>query len=1257
MLSSGNNLGRGSATSSSDMPPLPQCLPLDPITLGNKKYKRSGELRRALGVPFTSNSEYQSFGVPAPKPTTPVATGELKNFKESVKDASRMARDRAKMLRESISKLDKYRGTLSSKKRQRSDFSSERAAGVNLTKIGIQINRNANDTAAQRLEDKTKSFVLNKRIRTSVAEFRGESRSTAAIRQQMATEKDGDVVQTVVPTSVRLEEKTRRLLSGADGLDQKRKKKRSVGTVGNRVVVGDRDIKRVTQPRVMADSNLRQCDAQGFRLKSLPGVGGVNKSEGPLDPTNSSSHTMLGNDQESAPLPWDHMDVSEQRIVAKVNNNRLHTKEDIPITCPDGVMKNKVSRAPRTGSIMALDSSGVHPSSGVFPGCEQPANVNKVSATRVPNNQKHLMSTGSPIHPMTQWVGQRPHKNARSRRANVLSPVSSNVEDQVASQGFPNTDFSARASAVGRNGSHLACSLDNNTPKCKIEHDTVSSPLVLSQNEESGAGYNKIKDKGLSGGEFALSAPKMGASLLQMRKNKVPNDESGDGMRRQGRTGRGSSSSIKAEIPLIMDKSENLPLMNPLNNMRPSNKSKSKSGRLSSKKLKGRKVVARGGQMLNNVSSDFTGVPGESDDDHEELYLAVNSACDARKFACSGPFWQKMEYFFSSVSMEDASYLKQQLNFAEERDENLSQIFDVDYNILGVVLDKEISHCSGEILGSHSTKTDGKSHMERLDKVTPLYQRVLSALIDEDESEDSFNYNEVKNTSLHYASDDSHCGSCSQMDFESKEWDKMESEVESQVNIQTQKNCLFDRLSCDKSATSNTYRNPNTSSSLQSTGLWRGDDDFSHSDLTHTSEICSNDVGQQQPAELVSAGFASDAQYQLMCLNDRLLLELHNIGLYPEILPDLAEGEEVINQDIVELKEGLYQQTGRKKKKLNKIHKAIQKGRDAERRKIEQVAFDQLIEMAHRKRLACRGSRASKSVARKVSRQVAMAFLKRTLVRCKNYEETGDSCFSEPALQNIIISAPAFNNDAKSADCIGSGTASNTYNEASHQEEAIKSGIWKLHLFVLSLIPLERDDFQCNGSIINKNKRREMLIDDVVGSSSRASTLGSDVLGGVNGKRSERDRDQSRDPTKSSPVARAGRFPLDGSQNEHKTKAKPKQKNNQIGHQDRFVEALEPACTSIHGSSKSASNKMGKEARPLPHSKRQDISKVEEPAEFGNSLLHESDPMENLGVSNELGGQQDLSSWLNFDEDGLQDHDSIGLEIPMDDLSELTMLI
>lgn len=84
-------------------------------------------------------------------------------------------------------------------------------------------------------------------------------------KQQMVTEKEGDMLPAVSGGSVRIEEKIRRLPVGGEGWDTKMKRKRSVGAVGNRVISGDRDNKRAIQPKLSADSKLRSCDAQGFR--------------------------------------------------------------------------------------------------------------------------------------------------------------------------------------------------------------------------------------------------------------------------------------------------------------------------------------------------------------------------------------------------------------------------------------------------------------------------------------------------------------------------------------------------------------------------------------------------------------------------------------------------------------------------------------------------------------------------------------------------------------------------------------------------------------------------------------------------------------------------------------------------------------------------------------------------------------------------------------------------------------------------------
>lgn len=78
-----------------------------------------------------------------------------------------------------------------------------------------------------------------------------------------------------------------------------------------------------------------------------------------------------------------------------------------------------------------------------------------------------------------------------------------------------------------------------------------------------------------------------------------------------------------------------------------------------------------------------------------------------------------------------------------------------------------------------------------------------------------------------------------------------------------------------------------------------------------------------------------------------------------------------------------------------------------------------------------------------------MAFVKRTLARCRKFEDTGFSCFSEPALLDVLFSAPPCSSDAKSADYVGSGTTSNTYNEVcNHQTEAKGSGVLKAKIHV-----------------------------------------------------------------------------------------------------------------------------------------------------------------------------------------------------------------
>ncbi|CAN6975607.1 unnamed protein product [Brassica oleracea var. botrytis] len=1133
MLGSGNNLSRGTVGLSSDTPNLSQVLTLEPIRLDNQSYTRSGELRRVLGVPSReASSEDTSFGMSHPKPSPPVATEELKQFKESVLDTSREAGDLAKKLSESIFKLDKYAETLSSKKRRRSDISpGERMDAANLDKMRNQVPR-AQD---QKSEERKKMLGLNKRARTPLGDVRGDGRVSTLARQQVI-ERGSDSPPSVPGETVRIEEKIRRLPVGGEGWETRMKRKRSVATLGNRVMNPDQRV--MQQPKPTVDSKLRSCDTQNFRLKSSTGVSGINRLESSFEPDSPGMGGLPRNELETVSLARDRSVLAEQRLMAKGNNKR-NLQEDGPTNSSTAILKGNVSRAPRTATVMGVDSSiKVEPSSGV-------------------------LQAGSSAHAMAQWVGQRP-KNSRTRRTNVVPPIIKHAESKFSAQGFATSDFSPRGSP-GATGSLSV--VDSSPLKMKREPKNASSPYGFSESEDSGAGDNKTRERALASGDL-FTTPKTGSPL---RKNKMQTSYKGGGAWKQGKSESVSSLTTPGFHPMIV-KSENLTLEKPLHNVKiASDKNRSKYGRPPAKKVKDRKPSTR--RASNSISTpDIT---GESDDDREDIFAAANSARKAANLACSGKFWKKMDHIFAAINADDMQNIKDQLNFAEELDESLSEAILDGYNVMGIKLPKAphrpgegIVDYSGPALSCISDLSFERLDMRKLNESTPLYKRVLSALIEEDDGEEVVQFNGGKNLSLHYASDDSHSGSCTYIDTEFRERDRMEFEVESSGDFQTPKSCLFDRFSNERSVVYNPFRNGSMSTSVHSNEQWIGDDNLSHSDAALGGEAYSNSLGQLQARDVNIPNFpVSDAQYQLMSLDERLLLELQCIGVFPETMPDLAE--ETVSTDVMELKEGIYQQIRNKKQKLEKLNITIQKGKDDEKRKIEQLAMDQLVETAHKKRMASRGNKAFKS--HKVTRQAASAFIRRTLARCRKFEETGLSCFADPALQDILFSSPS--NDAKSSENGGSGTASNTLNEPSnHQADAKGSGA------------------------VSSTKRREALVDDVIGcaSSKVTTSIDSAVLSG-GGKRE------------------------DGFGN--KNKPKPKEKNE---NQSRSTHPTGPASRGRGGNAGDGGAAGVDEEAPIDFSKLafHDLEEIDEQADIGN--------------------------WF----EGLQDIDTAGLdEVPMDDLS------
>ncbi|KAF5446282.1 hypothetical protein F2P56_031919 [Juglans regia] len=1268
---------RGSPTSTGDLPQLSDCLMLDPVKMGDQIYSRSGELRRVLGSSFGCSVEDNSFGTSHSKPLPPVAIEELKRFKTTVRDASIKARGRAKKFADSIHKLNKYGEALNTKKQRSDMLSNERSVGSNFVKMGTQAERYL---LAQRLEDKPKNVGLNKRVRSSVAEIRAEGRTNFSSRQPLLMGKDRDMIIDAVEGSDIVEEKIRRLPVGTETWDRKMKRKRSVSAVSTRPIDGDAKPKQVVHHKFKNESALRSSDVHDFRMGSSNGCSGINK-DGTTLPVGSNARVTSKNESERVFLSRDLTSaLSKERRIAK--GNKLSSCEDNAIVSPNSLSKGKVPLAPRSGPAMSGSSSPNLPcTSGALEVSERPPSINKFHSTSGSNNRKRPLPTGSPS--MAQWVGQRPQKISRTRRANLVSPVSTHDEVKMSSEGCSPSDLGARATSIGTNGSLLA----RNDKHFRVKREHVSSPARLSESEESGAGENlESRLKGKGSGSFVAdergvnSVQNAVPSVLFTKKNKVINKEkTGDGVHRQGRSGRGSLVS-RVSISPMGEKLDTL-AKPPRSTRLASEKNGSKSGR-PQKKLSDRKAFNRLGHTSIGSSLDLA---GESDDDHEELSKAANLACNASYLACSSSFWKKMEPIFGSVSLLDASYLKQQLKSTQENSESMFRLPGHGKNVLSEVPGK---NCWSQALDSGQRErsleeklasgdldnqdrdidTFEKFDVEMKTEATPFYQKVLSALIAEDETEEFEEKNEGRDMSFQYNRDDFSNETCLPIDVDNTNRMRTESKSESFLGLQIQKQCAINRFSCN--GRTNFIRDTSIHNKLSSEDLFQENPGFMHSNKGTFPSFSEYGVdGQLAEYTNASGIFSVDCPYDQMCLEDKLLLELQSIGLYPEKVPALADGEdEAIDQEIVELQKKLCQKVEKKKVHGNKIIKAVEEDRKMDERGLEQVAMDRLVELAYKKQLATRGSSASKCGVTRVSKQVALGFMKRTLTRCRTYEDTGKSCFTEPALQDLIFAAPPhcdaaikFPPETQNFQ-LELGISGSFPNRAErHDLHNDKNGSSSFDVGNLNY-PSDQD-FAKTGPIFNRGKKKEVLLDDVGGTdSSRArSTLGNNQVGGTKGKRSERERDK--DMAGRNSVAKVSYASMGNFKGERKMKTKPKLKGTRLqpsgdGFVNKFTETTHPEYHSSIRSSEVVAN--GSSAKgdtrlmsggDIP----QDSSKeIKEPRDDTNLRLNELDNME-LHVANDFCGPEDLSTLLNFDDDGLQDHYSAGLDIPMDDLSEVLL--
>ncbi|GLT57049.1 hypothetical protein SLA2020_300510 [Shorea laevis] len=1268
MFNSMTNMSRGSAASMADVPPLSQCLALDPITMGDKKFIWSRELRRVLEISLGSTSEDNSFKTSHMKTPPPLDTEELKWIRDSIFDASMKAKARTKKLDESLQILNKYFEPPGSKKQQRNEIlTTDRSGGSNLLKMGSLMHRNPPDLVNQRLEDRTKNLVLNKRVRSSVAELRAESRCNNPARQHLVMGRDKDMLKDGGEGSDMVEEKIRRLPAGAEGWEKKMKRKRSVGTVFSRPMDGDGELKWVMHPKLNSESGLQSPDAQGFRSGLSNSTNGMNKFDNASLAASPNVRGISKNEIEKLSLSRDPMTGSTKERTLPKGNSRLNIREDNHSMSPSTLIKGKASRAPRTGPVTSTNSSPNLPSPpGSLDGWEQSPSINKVHAIAGANNRKRPLPGGSPSPPMAQWVGQRPQKISRTRRTNLVSPVSNLDEMQESPEGRPPSDLGSKMTSVGSNGSLLAKGVINGTHQLRLKHENISSPARLSESEESAEGEkreSRVRDKGL-GNNIEVEErnindlQNVGSPMLFTKKNKTLNrEEIGDGVRRQGRTGRGSTTS-RVSVSPVREKLETPTSTKPLKNSRPgSDKSGSKSGRPPLKKLSDRKVTRLG--LTPTGSPDCT---GESDDDRAECLAAAKFACNSSYLKCSSLFWKKMEPTFASVSIEGISYLKQQLESFEHH-ESLSQgdlIYEQNFLSQTSVFGERQGSMRNGIQSNESRTANmvdqfqddcifsGRSNVERGSELPPLYKRVLSALIVEDETVEFEENGGQCNMILQSNSDNLSGGTCPPADAQTTKRPRLEVEYES-LCLQTHRQNNVEGISC------NGYANFNGCSSfharVQNDDMLLDDCGFLDQDTGTFSKFHKSCSDGSLSVHVTTGGISSpDCQYEQICVDDKLMMELQSLGIYVDAVPDLADREdEAINEDIGKLEKGLRHQVDKKNAHLKKIIKVMQEAKELELEggSLEQVAMDRLVELAYKKRLATRGSTASKSSISKVSKHVALSFMKRTLGRCRKFEETGKSCFTEPALQDVLFAPAPRQNDAR-------GTPENHGCQMEPGMQGhLTGGDQHPHTDQMGRVPFDAlstfttfsdQDFAKTGPILNRGKKKEVLLDDVGGSASlrAASMLGNTLLGGAKGKRSERERDKDI----RSNIGKAGRASISDTKGERKTKSKPKHKTAQLstsgnGFINKFTETTHPVYSSSSGNKK---REVGSSRDNAPQHESQEMK------ENLDLQVPGFDSIEELGVAN-----QDLDAWLNIEEDGLQDHDLMGLEIPMDDLSELNM--
>ncbi|KAK9049893.1 hypothetical protein SSX86_031138 [Deinandra increscens subsp. villosa] len=944
-----------------------QCLRFDPKSMAAEhKFNRHGDFKRLAIAVLGSPDESPSGSLKGKLPN--FSPEDLKRLKAGLRESTIKSRERVKAFSETLSVINKCFPSIPSRKRSRPGvLHSDRPSGLLLNraplgagvgKMGTQSHSltNAFDFEQQKVEERGKNVIPNKRTRTSMVDQRVEVRPNTPARSSGNIERDKETLR--LPNSNASLGEDRALPIVADGWEKAKMKKKRTGikadtapspsSMSTKAIDGYREPKQGMHPRHVPDAMSRLNDSYGIRPGAANGTVGGGKADGPAQQTSVGMRSSIPRPEQETTSPLhdrrDRSTSSEKERTNLRSVNKSNVREEFLSGSPTSSTKlHGAARGPRSGSSVVPKLSPMVQRATASSDWDLVHGTNKNPGLFGSSDRKRTPATRSSSPPVAQWADRRPQKISRTARRTNLVPILSS-SDEV--PGLDNTsDVTGSESGPG-----LSKRFPTNSPqqfKSKADHFPSST---LSESEESGAVEIRSRDKGKRPDEVEENSEqnvqKMSSLFPPARKNKVMNGKAvGDGIRRAGRTGRGFGS-VRGVTPAV-EKIRNVATAKQLRTARLGfDKSESKPGRPPTRKLSDRKAYTRQKHTTFNTAADFSVGSG---DGKEELLAAAKAVLNPNH-ALSSPFWRQMESLFGFLSDVDMSYLKEE-GITRSNINTINPVHQDNYS--SGKLPNGTENRRIEPSPEHfSTGTAGPGEIS-------LCQRLLSALISEEGNDElPFNGNNDHKFNVYGSS------------FE------FETDVESTaVNSRSFQNYdLGGRGTFSGHMINSTPRSYNKSIHSPSDGPDHHIMFMSDSTIATSFDHSYNGL-LSDPAMTSDTTF-SDYKYGNMALNERLLAEIQSIGIYPELVvgaffylsemiplihgqkntplsyskPDLpCDGNEGINGEIRRLEEKHHEQVSRKKNLLKNLLEFTNEARELQEKEFEQLCIDKLTTMAYQK--------------------------------------------------------------------------------------------------------------------------------------------------------------------------------------------------------------------------------------------------------------------------------------------------------------------